>query len=80
VAWKAVDFSDSVGGHDRHVQVVCIDEELENEVLRWLRRHDEREDSFVNATSYAYMRAAGIQEALAFDGDLAAAGFTELRP
>jgi len=26
------------------------------------------------------MRARGIEEALAFDGDFAAAGFTELRP
>jgi hypothetical protein len=31
-------------------------------------------------TSFAYMRAKGISEALAFDGDFAAAGFTELRP
>ena len=29
--------------------------------------------------SFAYMRAKGIEEALAFDGDFAAAGFTELR-
>ncbi len=33
----------------------------------------------VDATSFAFMRAKGIQEALAFDGDFAAAGFTELR-
>ena len=77
---KAVDFLDSVGGQDRYVQVVSIADELEDEALRWLRRHDEREYSFVDATSFAYMRAKGIQDVLAFDGDFAAAGFTELRP
>jgi predicted nucleic acid-binding protein len=64
---------------DRHVQVAHIPEEIEAEALRWLRQHDEREYSFVDATSFAYMRARGLEEALAFDGDFAAAGFTELR-
>jgi uncharacterized protein len=77
---RAVDFLDGVEGGRRHVQVVHTPEELEAEALRWLRQHDEREYSFVDATSFAYMRAKGIQEALAFDGDFAAAGFTELRP
>lgn len=71
---------DTVEGPGRHVQVARVSEELEEEALRWLRRHDEREYSFVDATSFAYMRARGIEEALAFDGDFAAAGFTELRP
>jgi predicted nucleic acid-binding protein len=48
-------------------------------VLRWLRRHDEREYSFVDATSFALMRSLRIREALAFDGDFTAAGFRELR-
>ena len=47
--------------------------------LRWLRQHDEREYSFVDATSFALMRSLRIREALAFDGDFAAAGFIELR-
>jgi predicted nucleic acid-binding protein len=76
---RAVEFLDTVGGRSRHVQVVHIPEELEDESLQWLRKHDEREYSFVDATSFAYMRAKGIEEALAFDGDFAAAGFTELR-
>lgn len=54
--------------------------EVEDDALDWLRQHDEREYSFVDATSFAYMRARGIREALAFDGDFAAAGFVELRP
>jgi predicted nucleic acid-binding protein len=36
--------------------------------------------SIVDATSFAYMRTKRIQDALAFGGDFAAAGFTELRP
>lgn len=46
----------------------------------WLYDYDEREYSFVDATSYAVMRRLGLSEALGFDGDFAAAGFTELRP
>jgi uncharacterized protein len=46
----------------------------------WLRLHDERGYSFVDATSFAMMRRLDILEALAFDGDFGAAGFVELRP
>ena len=61
------------------VNVVFVGEELEAQALRWLRRHDERAYSFVDATSFALMRSLRIREALAFDGDFAAAGFVELR-
>ena len=57
-----------------------VSETLEKEALAWLRRHDERQYSFVDATSFAIMRSLQISEALAFDGDFAAAGFVELRP
>lgn len=77
---KAVEFLDSIGGEDQRIGVARVSEELEIEALDWLRRHDEREYSSVDATSFAYMRARRITEALAFDGDFAAAGFTELRP
>ena len=53
---------------------------VEDEAWGWLRAHDERPYSFVDATSFALMRELRITEALAFDGDFAAAGFTELRP
>jgi predicted nucleic acid-binding protein len=62
------------------VQVVHIDEETEAEAWRWLRARDEREYSFVDATSFAVMRRRRIREALAFDGDFNAAGFVEVRP
>jgi predicted nucleic acid-binding protein len=55
-----------------------IDERLERTSWAWLRVHDERPYSFVDATSFALMRKLRIQEALAFDGDFAAAGFVEL--
>ena len=53
--------------------------DLERRALTWLRQHDEREYSFVDATSFAVMRSLKIRKALAFDGDFAAAGFIELR-
>jgi uncharacterized protein len=61
------------------LNVAFVSEELEAEALRWLRRHDEREYSFVDATSFALMRSLRIKRALAFDGDFEAAGFSELR-
>lgn len=57
-----------------------VDEDLEADAWRWLRRHDERAYSFVDATSFAIMRRLRLREALAFDGDFAAAGFVEVRP
>lgn len=63
-----------------NLEIVHADEALEADAWAWLRRHDEREYSFVDATSFAIMRRRRVREALAFDGDFAAAGFVELRP
>lgn len=76
---KAVAFLDSVGADESYIEVARLPGAIEDEALRWLRDHDERKYSFVDATSFAYMRARGIEEVLAFDGDFAAAGFSELR-
>ena len=62
------------------VDVLAIGAELEARALAWLRKNDERVYSFVDATSFALMRSLKIRQALAFDGDFTAAGFTELRP
>ena len=62
------------------VRIERIEEKLEADAWAWLRVHDERPYSFVDATSFALMRKLGLTDALAFDGDFAAAGFTELRP
>jgi predicted nucleic acid-binding protein len=51
---------------------------LEEEALRWLRGHRERDYSFVDAVSFATMRSLGLDRVLAFDGLFAAAGFHEL--
>ncbi len=74
----AVGFLDALERSPR-VQIFAVEEKQEQEALRWLRRHDEREYSFVDATSFAVMRALRVREALAFDGDFSAAGFIELR-
>ena len=76
---RAAQFLDSLEASPR-IEVRHVAAGLEVEALGWLRRHDEREYSFVDATSFAFMRTHGITEALAFDGDFAAAGFVELRP
>ena len=75
---SAVHFLDGLDETPR-LSVRRVGEELEKEALGWLRRHDERPYSFVDATSFALMRSLQISEALAFDGDFAAAGFVELR-
>lgn len=61
------------------LEVVQVDDVTEELALAWLRQHDEREYSFVDATSFAVMRKRRITEGLAFHGDFTAAGFTELR-
>ena len=75
----AVRFLDSLEA-SKVIRVEHVGEDIEDRALQWLRRHDERPYSFVDATSFAFMEANGITEALAFDGDFAAAGFSELRP
>jgi predicted nucleic acid-binding protein len=74
-----VSFLDMVERSPR-LRILTVEPKLEKEALRWLRQHDEREYSFVDATSFAVMRSQRIRETLAFDGDFAGAGFVELRP
>jgi len=75
---SAVDFLESIDRSPR-LRLVFVPEDVETTALRWLRRHDEREYSFVDAISFALMRSLRIRDALAFDGDFTAAGFRELR-
>ena len=75
---SAVGFFDALDQSPR-VEVVHVNEAQERQAVDWLRRHDEREYSFVDATSFVLMRSLRIREALAFDGDFSAAGFVELR-
>ena len=74
----AVRFLDRADASPR-LSIVHVSPELEEVAIKWLRRHDERSYSFVDATSFALMRSMKIKDALAFDGDFSAAGFRELR-
>lgn len=65
---------------DVRLATVHVDQPVEDGAWEWLRRHDGREYSFVDATSFAVMRRHRLREALAFDTDFAAAGFIEVRP
>jgi predicted nucleic acid-binding protein len=75
---SAVAFLDALDQSAR-VQLVMVTTDQESDAVAWLRRHDEREYSFVDATSFVLMRSLRVRQALAFDGDFSAAGFTELR-
>jgi predicted nucleic acid-binding protein len=59
----------------QRLAIMFATSELERDAWQFLRRHDERRYSFVDATSFALMRRLAIHDALAFDGDFAAAGF-----
>lgn len=61
------------------MRLVFVGEELATEALEWLRQHDERAYSFVDATSFALMRSLGVERALTFDSDFAIAGFATLQ-
>lgn len=74
----AVAFLDSLERSPR-VRIHSVSEKQEGEALRFLRQRDEREYSFVDATSFVLMKSLRAREALAFDGDFSAAGFIELR-
>ncbi|MGH8937120.1 MAG: type II toxin-antitoxin system VapC family toxin [Acidimicrobiia bacterium] len=76
---KALELLDAVQASSR-VAVDRVDAGDEERAWSWLRRHDERVYSFVDATSFELMRGRRLREAFAFDGDFAAAGFIEVRP
>lgn len=75
---SAVEFLE-VMNRSKRLVVEHVTAALEDKALRWLRRHDEREYSFVDATSFQVMNGSRLETALAFDGDFTAAGFVELR-
>lgn len=73
-----IDRIESLIGAGRLV-VHRVSEEQESAAWRWLRTHDERVYSFVDATSFRVMHDRRLREAFAFDNDFAAAGFVEVR-
>jgi uncharacterized protein len=74
----AVRFLDALAASPR-VEVLRVSPDAETDAEQWLRRRNDREFSWIDATSFATMRKLRATQALAFDGDFAAAGFTELQ-
>lgn len=62
------------------VEVVLVEDGMRRQAWDWLRQHDERVRSDVDATSFATMTRRQVHDALPCDGDVAAAGHQELRP
>src|SRR5918995_5014002 len=60
---------------EERLRIAFVSETLERDAWAWLRRRDERTYSFVDATSFAFMRSLAINDAFAFDEDFTAAGF-----
>jgi predicted nucleic acid-binding protein len=74
----AVRFLDTLSMSPR-VELLRISPSAEAQAEQWLRIRDDREFSWIDATSFATMRQLHTTQALAFDGDFSAAGFIELR-
>jgi uncharacterized protein len=77
----ALAFLDRVDALTRADRLVIhrITDKQQEAAWEWLRKHDERVFSYVDATSFRVMRDRRLHEALAFDQDFAAAGFVEVR-
>jgi len=74
---SAVDFLTEVE-RSAHLRIVFVSPEIEDDAIRWLRRHDERPYSFVDATSFLVMRDLKITDVLTFDADFTAVGFRQM--
>jgi predicted nucleic acid-binding protein len=74
---SAIAFLDRVETLVEHDRLVLhrVTDEQERSAWEWLRRHDERSYSFVDATSFRVMRDRRLREVLAFDQDFTSAGF-----
>ena len=75
----AVKLVDALRRNERY-RIMHVERELEEAAHEWLRKHDEREYSFVDAVSFQLMSEHNILDALAFDEDFHAAGFRTMRP
>jgi len=59
----------------RRLERIFVQEETEARAYRLLRQHADQDFSFVDATSFAVMRAERIRHAFAFDRHFSTAGF-----
>jgi predicted nucleic acid-binding protein len=62
----------------RRLETIFVSEESENRAYAILRQYADQDFSFVDATSFAVMRAARVRHAFAFDQHFAAAGFLRI--
>lgn len=65
-------------GKSRKLELLFTPLELEKQAYRLLERYDDQDFSFVDATSFVWMKRLGIREAFAFDSHFVTAGFTLL--
>lgn len=62
----------------RRLERIFVSPEIEAQAYTLLRRHRDQDFSFVDATSFASMRAHAIRHAFAFDSHFATAGFVRV--
>jgi predicted nucleic acid-binding protein len=74
---QAVRFLDLLEAATR-VQRVFVSEDLEKRAIALLHRYHDHDFSFVDAASFAVMRAQRIRHAFAFDSHFATAGFLRI--
>jgi predicted nucleic acid-binding protein len=73
----AVGFLDRLEETSR-LQKIFVSEDVASRAYRLLRQYGDQDFSFVDATSFAVMRAERIRHAFAFDQHFATAGFLRL--
>jgi len=59
----------------RRVEILFTPQELERKTYQMLERYDDQRFSFVDATSFVWMKKLRLREAFTFDGHFAAAGY-----
>lgn len=64
--------------HTHRLQRVFVVESQEDTAYAMLRRYDDQDFSFVDATSFVVMKALGIRDAFTLDRRFAMAGFVAL--
>lgn len=62
----------------RKLECLFTPHDLEKKAYQLLERYDDQSFSFVDATSFVWMKKLGIREAFAFDRHFITAGFTLL--
>lgn len=64
--------------HSRRVEILFTPQELEKKAYQLLARYDDQRFSFVDATSFVWMRKLRVREAFTFDQHFAVAGFVAI--